>query len=151
MKVYFQGSLFLLARTIYWLTMANVILTIWMKSAAMMARTVVQITMELEMVNVSLKTSSRCVTMMEEIVVNLRKSMMGFVTLETWTECVTLMENSMTAPVITRIWQEMVIVILPTTSQIVSLMIMIVYAQILHWLIMSMLIVQVEIRYLLIW
>ena len=89
--------------------------------------------------------------MMEEIVVNLRKSMMGFVTLETWTECVTLMENSMTAPVITKTWQEMVIVILPTTSQIVSLMIMIVYAQILHWLIMSMLIVQVEIRYLLIW
>ena len=54
-----------------------------MKSAAMMARTVVQITMVLAMVNVSPKTISRCVIMMEGIVVNLRKSMMGFVMLET--------------------------------------------------------------------
>ena len=49
----------------------------------MMARTVVQITMVLEMATVILKIISGCVTMTEEIVVNLRKSMMGFVTLET--------------------------------------------------------------------
>ena len=54
-----------------------------MKSVAMMARTAVQITMVLAMVNVSPKTISRCVIMTEGIVVNLKGSMMEFVTLET--------------------------------------------------------------------
>ena len=67
----------------------------------MMARTVVQITMELEMATVILTMLSRCVTMMEGTVANLRKSMMDFVTLETLTECVTLRENLMIVHVIT--------------------------------------------------
>ena len=49
----------------------------------MMARTVVQITMVLEMATVILKIISGCVTMTEETVANLRKPMTEFVTLET--------------------------------------------------------------------
>ena len=54
-----------------------------MKSVAMTEETVVQTTMELEMVIVILKTSFRCVIMMEETVVNLRESMIYLSYLQT--------------------------------------------------------------------
>ena len=58
----------------------------------MMAGTVVQITMGLEMATVIPRILSRRVTMMEGTVVNLRRSMTGFVMFEIWTECVILMD-----------------------------------------------------------
>ena len=69
----------------------------------MTEKTVAQIIMVLAMVNVILRTSSRCVITMEGTVVNLRKSMMGFVMLETWIACAISMKNGrMIAFVITK-------------------------------------------------
>ena len=48
----------------------------------MTEETVVQTTMELEMIIVILKMSFRCVIMMEETVVNQKMLVMAFVTLE---------------------------------------------------------------------